>query len=163
MAHRIMSPSLSDDRQNHRARDYYTWALDQARALRDRRPKALDWDGLAEELEDSGKSEARSLKRQLARLLAHLLKWRLQAARRTRSRRTANSWRASIDGTRQEIRDLLDESPGLRRLVPELFPKAFAMAVNLAGQETGMDKSLFPARCPWTFEQAMDEDFWPER
>ncbi|MFZ0887616.1 MAG: DUF29 domain-containing protein [Candidatus Binataceae bacterium] len=163
MAHKVMPASLSEDPQDLYARDYHAWALDQARALRDRRPDALDWDGLAEELEDLARSEARSLKSQLARLLAHLLKWQLQAALRTRSKRTANSWRASIEGARQEIRDLLDESPGLKRLLPELFPKAFAMAVNLAGQETGIDKSVFPPRCPWSFEQVMDENFRPER
>lgn len=33
-------------------RDPYTWALEQARALRERRAAAVDWDNLAEEVED---------------------------------------------------------------------------------------------------------------
>ncbi len=104
----------------------------------------------------------RSLKSQLTRLVAHLLKWQRQAARRKPSKRTANGWRASAEGARQEIRDLLDESPGLQHRLPELLPEAFAAAVSLARQETGLDKSVFPPRCPWTFEQVMDEGFWPE-
>ena len=28
--------------------------------------------------------------------------------------------------------------------------------------ETGLDDSTFPATCPWSFEQIMDDGFWPE-
>jgi len=31
-----------------------------------------------------------------------------------------------------------------------------------AVKETGMGESVFPSECPWTFDQAMDADFWPE-
>jgi hypothetical protein len=31
----------------------------------------------------------------------------------------------------------------------------------LAVGETFLPKSTFPAVCPWTFEQMMDEEFWP--
>lgn len=160
MAHNATPASEArHDRYEH---DYYSWTLEQARVLREHRAEALDWERLAEEVEDLGKSEARSLKSQLARLLAHLLKWHLQAVRRTRSKRTANSWRASVEGARQEIRDLLEESPSLQHRLPELLPKAFVAAVSLARQETGLDKSVFPPRCPWTFNQVMDEGFWPK-
>jgi hypothetical protein len=152
----------SEARRNLYEHDFYSWTLDQAQALRERKSEALDWERLAEDMEDLGKSEVRGLKSRLARLLAQLLKWQLQAARRKRSKRTANSWRASIEGARQEIRDLLDESPGLHHRLPELLPKAFAAAVILARQDTGLDKSVFPPRCPWTFKQVMDEGFWPE-
>jgi hypothetical protein len=136
-------------------RDYYTWAFEQARALQERRVEELDWENLAEEVGDLGRSEARSLRSQLARLLAHLLKWQLQPARRTRS------WRGSIQGARDEVRDLLEESPGLKPRIPELCAKAFRAAVNLACAEANLDKSRFPAACPWTFEHAMDDNFWP--
>jgi hypothetical protein len=54
-------------------RDFYSWALEQTHALQERRIEDLDWANLAEEIGDLGKSEARSLRSQLARLLAHLL------------------------------------------------------------------------------------------
>ncbi|HEY7581487.1 MAG TPA: DUF29 family protein [Acetobacteraceae bacterium] len=31
-----------------------------------------------------------------------------------------------------------------------------------ANQQTGFDRATFPADCPYTFEQAMNPDFWPE-
>jgi Domain of unknown function DUF29 len=137
-------------------RDYYTWTLQQARALQERQVEILDWDNLADELSDLGRSEARSLRSQLRRVLAHLLKWNFQA------RRKNNSWRASIRGARNEIRELLDESPGLKSRLAELFEKAYEAAVNLACEETNLAPSSFPARCPWTFDQAIDNDFWPD-
>jgi hypothetical protein len=143
-------------------RDFYTWALEQARALQERRVDALDWENLSDEVGGLARSEARTLRSQLARLLAHLLKWQLQSALRTRSRSSSNSWRGSVEGARDEVRELLDENPGLKPRVPELFAKGYKAAVNLATEETGLDESKFPASCPWTFEQAMDEGFWPD-
>jgi Domain of unknown function DUF29 len=52
------------------------------------------------EVEDLGKSERRELQSRLEVLLAHLLKWRLQPKRRTRS------WNATIAVRRVKIRQL---------------------------------------------------------
>ena len=98
--------------------------------MQKRQVEALDWQNLAEEVADLGRSEARGLRSQLARLLAHLLKWQLQPRRRT------NSWRGSIRSARRGIRGLLDESPGLKSRLLELFPKAYQTAIDLACEET---------------------------
>ena len=156
MANSVSRVFNSNPRDSLYERDYFSWALQQARALQERQVEELDWKNLAEEVGDLGRSEARGLRSQLARLLAHLLKWQLQPRRRT------YSWRGSIRGARREIRDLLDESPGLKSRLPELFPKAYRAAVDLACEETNLDLSRFPASCPWTFEQVMDDDFWPD-
>ena len=42
-------------------RDYYSWALEQATILRERRIAELDFDNLAEEVEDLGRSLADQL------------------------------------------------------------------------------------------------------
>ena len=42
-------------------RDPYSWALAQARALRQRRAVELDWDNLAEEVEDLARRDAHAL------------------------------------------------------------------------------------------------------
>jgi hypothetical protein len=138
-------------------RDYYTWALEQAHALQGHRVEDLDWQNLAEELGDLGRSEARSLRSQLARLLAHLLKWHLESSRRRDSRR------ASVRDARREVREMLDESPGLKSRLEEFFERAYRKAVDLACEETNSDPSRFPDSCPWTFERAMDDKFWPEK
>jgi hypothetical protein len=156
MADNVTGVSNVHPRENLYERDYYTWALGQARALREKWVEELDWENLAEEVGDLARRDAHRLRSQLARLLAHLLKWQLQPTRRS------NSWRGSIRGARDAIRELLDESPGLKPRLPELLEKAYRAGVNLAVEETNLDVSRFPAASPWTFEQAMNEDFWPQ-
>jgi len=36
------------------------------------------------------------------------------------------------------------------------------MALVKAEYKTGLNSATFPQECPWAFEQAMDDDFWPE-
>lgn len=36
------------------------------------------------------------------------------------------------------------------------------IAILKASADTGFLESTFPATCPWSFEQIMDEEFWPE-
>jgi hypothetical protein len=55
-------------------RDPYTWALEQARALRERRVAEVDWDNLAEEVEDLAGRQPDSLKSYCRVLIEHLLK-----------------------------------------------------------------------------------------
>jgi hypothetical protein len=39
---------------------------------------------------------------------------------------------------------------------------AYRRARRDASVETDLDPHLFPHTCPWSYEQAMQEDFWPE-
>jgi HPt (histidine-containing phosphotransfer) domain-containing protein len=54
-------------------RDAYSWALEQARVLRERAAE-LDWDNLAEEVEDLARRDAHALQSNCEVLSAHLLK-----------------------------------------------------------------------------------------
>ena len=138
--------------------DFYTWALETACAIRERRFAGIDWEAVAEELEDMGRSEAKALESQLARLMAHLLKWQYQPEQR---RLSENSWRATIENARREIRKLLRENPGLKSRLPELFLEAYPQGIDWAVIETNMSRSVFQSSRPWSLEQAMDDSFWP--
>jgi len=56
----------------------------------------------------------------------------------------------------------LSDNPSLKSRIPDTYARTYALALMGAVKETGMDKTVFPAQCPWTFEQVMDDDFWPE-
>jgi Domain of unknown function DUF29 len=94
--------------------------------------------------------------------LTHLLKCQFEAEWRNHSVSSAKSWRISIGNARDEVLDLLEENPGLKPQVPELFAKAYRRAINRTQRETGLAGATFPAACRWSFEQAMDYDFWPD-
>jgi hypothetical protein len=70
--------------------DFYGWALTNAKLLRAGKFSEADMANIAEELERMRGSEKRELMNRLTVLLAHLLKWRFQAKRRSRS------WAATI-------------------------------------------------------------------
>jgi hypothetical protein len=144
----LTSPSLYE-------RDFYAWALEQAAHLRAGRLAELDLANLAEEIEGLARAEARELRSRYVTLLIHLLKWEFQPDRRT------SSWIETVVRERDEIEELLDGSPGLKPRRDELFAKAYRGARSRAAAETRLPMSRFPATCPYTREQTMDEAFWP--
>jgi len=47
-------------------------------------------------------------------------------------------------------------------LVPQTIQEEYAEARQRAREETGLPLTAFPAAYPWTVEQVLDTDFWPE-
>jgi len=133
--------------------DFHAWIQSQADAMRAGNLASLDLDNLIEEIEDMGKNRQRALESRLEILLMHLLKWQFQPKRRGTSREL------SIEEQRERIAKLLRENPSLKTRVPEALGEAWRFALRLAVRETGLPRSTFPERCPWTFEQVSDPDF----
>jgi len=136
--------------------DFYGWIQSQADTLRSRNLANLDFDHLIEEIESMGKSQKRALTSRLEGLLMHLLKWQYQPDFR------GKSWQFTIEEQRIRIVAHLKENPSLKGKLPACVDEAYTHARRLAARETGMDTSTFPAQCPWTFDELMDEHFWPE-
>jgi Domain of unknown function DUF29 len=137
-------------------RDYYTWISAQAQALRERKVSGLDWDNLAEEVEDLGKAEMHRLESHLELLLMHLLKWVYQPQRRS------HSWSNSIEEHRFRVHRVLRDNPGLKAKLPDEFADAYDTGRFAARRETDLDLSTFPELCPWSLDDAMRSDFWSE-
>jgi len=136
--------------------DFYAWSLEQAALLRAGRLGEADLDAIAEEIESMGKTEKRELVSRLTVLLLHLLKWRHQPSHR------GKSWRLSIANARNEIVDHLEDNPSLKAVLDSAMEQAYRSARLKAAIETDYDEDEFPARCPWSFAEMMDEGFWPE-
>jgi hypothetical protein len=134
--------------------DVAAWANEQAILIRARKFDQLDIEHLADEIEDVSRSDKRELSSRMAVLLQHLLKWKYQPERRS------PSWRATIVLQRDELSDLLEQSPSLRQEMAGGLDKAYGRAVKRAVIETGM--SAFPAECPFTLDEMAQENFWPE-
>jgi len=136
--------------------DFYGWIQQQAGVLKAGSFASLDLDNLIEEIESMGKSHQRALESRLEILLMHLLKWQYQPERRT------PSWTHTIREQRRRIAGHLKKNPSLAPRIPEALEEAYDYAAPSACAETGMRAATFPAECPWSFEQIMDEDFWPD-
>ncbi|HCQ8421768.1 TPA: DUF29 domain-containing protein [Klebsiella oxytoca] len=140
----------------HHDNDFYGWTQEQAELLRNGRLSELDTQNLLEEIESMGRSERRELQSRLEKLFMHLLKWQYQPGRQSRS------WKLTIEEQRRKVADVLSDNPSLRPGLPGLIEKAYKYATLSAERETGIVRSVFPATCPWSFEQAMEDSFWPE-
>ncbi len=137
-------------------RDFYAWSREQAELLRAGKVGQADLELIAEEIESMGKAEKRELVSRLTVLLLHLIKWRYQPKRR------GNSWRLSIANARDEIADVLDDNPSLRPLSGEALASAYRFARRKAAIQTGFAEDKFPDNCPWTFDESMAAEFWPD-
>ena len=136
--------------------DLYSWSLEQARLLRERKFDQIDLEHIVEEIEDMSKSEKRALQSFLETLLMHLLKWQYQPAFQGRS------WKFTIIEQRKRILGHMQENLGLKNKLPELVETAYGYALTGAVRETGFAPETFPASCPWAYERFMDADFWPD-
>ena len=128
--------------------DFYAWASEQAGLLREGRLSGADIAHIAEEIETLGRTEKRELRSRLGVLFLHLLRWRYQPGRRGRP------WELSIANARDELAELLADSPSLRAALPEAVASAYRRARLHAEQQTGLPAGT-PVECPWTFDQAM--------
>jgi Domain of unknown function DUF29 len=138
--------------------DFHAWTLEQAAALKARDYESLDWDHLAEEVALLGAQERRALRSHLTNLLLHLLKLKFQPGEVYRH----NSWRSSARAARDQLADVLEESPGIfggKR--DEVLALVYERARRQAADQSGLPLSTFPEECPWTYEQIMDENFFP--
>src|SRR5215212_8778390 len=94
-------------------RDFVAWTEEQAariKAAAGTHPNLLiDWDRVAEEIEDLGKPTARELLGRLATTVEHLLKLQHPPAEAPRA-----GWAGTVVRARTEAEDLMEESPSLR-------------------------------------------------
>lgn len=136
--------------------DYLRWLDDQAGYLRAGALDRLDREHLLEELEAMSRSERRQLRNRLIVLVLHLLKLCYQPDRRSRS------WSVIVVTQRVDIKLLLRDSPSLRPTLAATLDEIYDHARREAAQETGLDLDRFPASCPFTIHQVLDDDYWPD-
>ena len=133
--------------------DIAAWAARQADLLRRRASNKLDWDNIAEEIADVGRSEEREVESRLAIACEHLLKWEFQPRLRS------NSWRSSVVQARTRIARVIRRNPSLKPYPATVLADAYQDGRDVAEAETGL--LHLPETCPWTVEQVLDRTFWP--
>ncbi|MDF1581792.1 MAG: DUF29 domain-containing protein [Methyloprofundus sp.] len=137
--------------------DFYAWTQQQVHLLKDDKLDEIDVAALIEALESMGAREKRELLSHLEGLLMHLLKWQYQPERQ------GKSWEFTIQEQRDRIRDHLSENPSLSNpdSLAQGLIKAYNYAVRKAVYDTGFKVSHFPKECPYSFEQILDMDYYP--
>lgn len=135
--------------------DFYGWVTHTAQLLRDKKMDELDFENVIEEIEALGRSEKHQLVNRLALIISHLLKWQYQPDIR------GHSWVYTLAEQRQEAKFCLEDNPSLKSKLDEILSRAYEVGVSKAAKDTSLGKSDFPLECPYTFDQIMDEKFYP--
>jgi hypothetical protein len=146
--------------------DTVAWSEQQAAALRSAARggsnQPLDWENLAEEIEDLGISERSALRSQIMRIIQHLTN--LEHAPSIEPRR---GWRRSIRLARIQVQKRLEQSPSLRRelsrMIREETRRGIEMAIADLEEYEEIDEVDAPVlrRARYTKEQILG-DWFPE-
>ena len=138
--------------------DFFAWTQTTAALIRAGKWLEIDVNSLAEELNDLGVSQYNAVSSDLYQVLVHMLKWQYQPPLHVDS----HSWRDSIVEHRDRIDRMCTRLPSLRRHLPTMLAEEYPRARRRARIQTSLALSTFPEECPWTVEEALDDDFWPQ-
>lgn len=100
----------------------------------------MDWENVAEEIDDLGKSVTWSVESHLETLIEHPLK--LAYTREIVRDRNARLWQGTVRLARFKIHRTLTQNPSLRTKLPELFADAYR-----AGQNQGSNHDEITRGC----------------
>ena len=135
--------------------DFNLWTEQMVELLRARRFEELDIDNLLDELESMSKRDKREIVRRLKLILMHLLKWNYQPSQQ------GASWETTIRNNREEIAQILQDSPSLDSYAATVLEQAYASARKNAASKTGLLIDEFPENCPFAIADVLNEDFLP--
>jgi hypothetical protein len=130
--------------------DILLWSEQQAELLRHRSANALDWDNLAEEIQDVGLSQLHAVMSHLVQALRHDLKaeaWPLV--------RDVDHWRAEARAQRVDARRHFTRSMMQRIDLDKLYRDARR---GLPDRLDGVAPLPLPTTCPVTLEEMLSED-----
>ena len=142
--------------------DFYAWTQYQAKVLRTLRTRdnRFDREHVAEEIEDLGKSERDAVESQITRVIEHFLKLAHSPAERPRY-----GWMGSIADARRILRKKLTPTlhSNAEQKIGELYQDA-REAAELALHDYGEHEAAaaLPASCPYTLDQVLDRNWYPE-
>lgn len=152
----VISADLPEPGASLYDRDFCQWIAETVDLLQENKFTEVDLEHLIEEIADMAKSERHALESNLRVVLMHLLKYKYQPQRRSRS------WLTTIREHRLRLDRSLQDSPSLKPYLVGIFAGCYKSSRKLAADETGLGLGTFPELPIFTPEQALDEDFLPE-
>jgi hypothetical protein len=130
--------------------DILLWSEQQAELLRRRAANALDWDNLAEEIQDVGLSELHAVESLLVQALIHMLK--------------VEAWRESQDVCHWRAEAIRFRGDAAARFVPSMrqrldLAKLYRRALRAVPDAMdGQDRPALPTVCWMTLDELLSED-----
>ena len=137
--------------------DEYLWLEETIKILRKNRLEDLDLENLIEELESLIKRDFNKVKSILRQITIHLL---LLAYWPEEYEINHRHWKSEITAFRAELSDSLTTT--LENKLNQNLASIYQTALKIVLQKTGLSKDTIPENCPYSFEQLLDDNWYPE-
>lgn len=151
--------NLKSSSQNLYETDYLLWLEKTLEQVKNRQVEQLDWDNLAEEIEGLKISLHHQVDSYLRPLLIHLLLYQYWTTEREKS---SSDWSDKIYDLRDELANLLEYSKTLYNYFVNRIDIIYPRARKSVILKTEFSPETFPEQCPFSIEQILDLDFYPE-
>ncbi len=135
--------------------DFYAWTIEQSNMLRDKNINQLDFENLIDEIETLGRDIKHKLSDEFASIISNLLMWEYKPNLRYKS------VQLDAEYNRKKVMFYLKDNPSLIKKTKEILDFAYKIGVLKAAKETLLEKEDFPLECPYTFDQIIDNGFYP--
>jgi Domain of unknown function DUF29 len=153
----ILDEILMDNIGTLYDQDYFLWLQETYRLLDKRELAQLDLPHLKEEILSLGNEQRHKVDSYLRQLLIHLLLYKYWQSEKDRC---AKGWQNEIDNFRFEL-DLLLRSRTLYNYFLQEIDEMYLNARKQAIRKSDLSPSLFPTTCPFSVEELLDSDFFP--
>lgn len=139
--------------------DFLLWIEQQSNLLRAGLFNELDIEHLIEEIESMGSEQKTAVQSLMRVILVHLLKLALSPAQEPRAK-----WIDEVLEFRAQIEYRMKTTPSLKHHAKSLLQDAWLQARRNAQKSflAYNEKVKIPIECPYTLEQVLDSEFWPE-
>jgi hypothetical protein len=138
--------------------DDYLWLEETIKILKTKDLQNLDIENLIEELESLGRNDlnkVRSLLRQIIINILLLEYWQQEYER------NYHHWRGEIIAFRDDLNNNLTTT--LKNKLIQELENIYNVAVKIVSTKTGLSKNVFPENCPYSLEQLLDDNCYPEK
>ncbi len=134
--------------------DDYLWLEKTITLLKENKLNELDLENLIEELESLARRDKLAMASLLQQIIRHLLLIQYWDDEYERSYR---HWRSEVTSFRGQISERMTTNfyNYLSENMPSIYHKARKYVIDKSGLE------IFPIECPYTLDQLLDEDWFP--
>jgi len=136
--------------------DYLAWYEKTLEQLKNNDSNELDLETLSEVLENLVRDTKRSGESYLRQIIIHMLLieyWESEKINRCH-------WAAEIVNSRSELET--DMTTNLRKHLELVKENIYQRALRYVIKKTELNKTLFPLQCPYSLEQLLDDDWFPQ-
>lgn len=134
--------------------DYYGWVKEQAELLATKQFEKLDLPMLEEEILSLAWNQKKYIEYHLESLVFYLLLWEFQPYWR------GHEWKGAMLLLRHKLKCELKDNKTLKEKMPASIKDRYFASLYRAQRYVGHEN--LPSECPYTFDQIMNDKFYPE-